>query len=69
MHNADRIFTERLVLRRARAGDLAAMHEVLSDPVATRFWSTPPHRTLAETEAWLDSMIASPPGESDDFVI
>ena len=69
MHDADRIFTERLVLRRARVGDLAAMHEVLSDPVATRYWSTPPHGTLAETEQWLDSMIASPPQDSDDFVI
>ena len=45
------------------------MHEVLSDPIAMRYWSTPPHRTLAETKEWLDSMVTSPPKDSDDFVI
>jgi ribosomal-protein-alanine N-acetyltransferase len=58
--------TRRLVLRPAEWGDLAAMHAVLSHPAATRYWSTPPHRTLEETEAWLGSMIA---GSGDDFVI
>lgn len=58
--------TPRLVLRKAEWGDLGAMHAVLSHPVATRYWSTPPHRTLAETETWLGSMIA---GTGDDFVI
>lgn len=58
--------TRRLVLRKAEWGDLTAMHDVLSHPVATRYWSTPPHRTLAETEAWLASMIA---GTGDDFVL
>ena len=36
----DEIRTERLLLRSAREGDLEAMHAVLSDPVAMRFWST-----------------------------
>lgn len=44
---------------KAEWGDLAAMHAVLSHPVATRYWSTPPQRTLAETDAWLGSMIAA----------
>ena len=65
----DRIVTERLVLRRARTDDLDAMHEVLSDPRAMRYWSTPPHQNLDETRAWLDSMIADPPGERDDFIV
>lgn len=65
----DRIVTERLVLRRARADDLAPMHEVLSDPRAMLYWSTPPHQDLDETRAWLDSMIADPPGERDDFIV
>jgi RimJ/RimL family protein N-acetyltransferase len=65
----DEIVTERLVLRRARAEDVAALHAVLSDPVAMLYWSTPPHRTLLETQEWLNSMIAAPPEESDDFVI
>ncbi len=58
--------TPRLVLRAANSGDLAAMHAVLGDPRATRYWSTPPHRSLDETACWLDSMIA---GSGDDYVI
>jgi RimJ/RimL family protein N-acetyltransferase len=65
----DRIVTERLILRRAREDDLEAMHTVLSSPQATRYWSTPPHETLEETRTWLASMIASAPGQRDDFVV
>lgn len=61
--------TDRLVLRRARPGDLEAMHAVLSDEAAMRYWSEGPHADIARTEAWLDSMIDAPPEESDDFVI
>ena len=61
--------TERLVLRRARAGDLAAMHAMLSDERAMRYWSNGPHAELAETERWLASMIESPREISDDFVV
>lgn len=62
------IVTARLTLRPARPDDLEAMHAVLSDPRATRWWSTPPHDSLEQTSAWLDSMIASGPGHPD-FVI
>ncbi len=62
--------TERLILRRPRSDDVAAMHVILSDPIAMRYWSTLPHATLAETEAWIaktiDAIIA---GECDDFFI
>ena len=61
--------TGRLILRRARTGDLAAMHAVLSDKRAMRYWSTGPHADLAETERWLDSMISAPADVSDDFVV
>ena len=61
--------TGRLILRRARTGDLAAMHAVLSDEQAMRYWSTGPHADLAETERWLDSMISAPADVSDDFVV
>ena len=61
--------TDRLVLRRARADDLEAMHAVLSDEQAMHYWSTGPHADLAETERWLDSMITSPREISDDFVV
>lgn len=62
------IVTARLTLRSARPGDLEAMHAVLSDPRATRWWSTPPHDSLEQTAAWLDSMIANGP-DHPDFVV
>lgn len=34
-----------------------------------RYWSSLPHRDIAETRDWLDRMIASPPEFSDDFVV
>ena len=40
------IVTPRLRLRRAQAGDLAALHAVFSHPVAMRYWSRPPHTEL-----------------------
>lgn len=61
--------TERLILRRARAGDLEAMHAVLSDERAMLYWSHGPHEDLAKTKEWLDSMINAPPEASDDFVV
>ncbi|MDP3800649.1 GNAT family N-acetyltransferase [Brevundimonas sp.] len=62
------IRTSRLILRSARPDDLEAMHAVLSDPRATRWWSTPPHESLDQTAAWLDGMIASGP-DHPDFVV
>jgi len=61
--------TERLVLRRAAESDLAALHAMMSDAETMRFWSTPPHPDLETTRAWLDSMIAAPAAESDDFIV
>jgi RimJ/RimL family protein N-acetyltransferase len=61
--------TPRLVLRRARASDLDALHALFADEETLRFWSTGPHRTLDTTRQWLDSMIASPPDVSEDFII
>lgn len=62
------IRTPRLILRSARPDDLEAMHAVLSDPRATRWWSTPPHETLEQTHLWMDAMIANGP-DHPDFVI
>jgi [ribosomal protein S5]-alanine N-acetyltransferase len=64
-----RIKTARLTLRRAQPSDLADVHGLLSDPRAMRYWSTPEHKTRAQTEVWLASMLADPVGESDDFLI
>jgi RimJ/RimL family protein N-acetyltransferase len=63
------IRTPRLLLRRARIDDLAAIHAVLSDAQAMLYWSTPPHETIDQSRAWLASMIDVPPGENADFVI
>lgn len=63
------IRTPRLLLRRARPDDLDALHRILSDGTAMRYWSTLPHAELQQTRDWLDAMIAAPPAESDDFVV
>ncbi|MES3030228.1 MAG: GNAT family N-acetyltransferase [Pseudomonadota bacterium] len=61
--------TSRLKLRPARPSDLAALHAVLSDGQAMRFWSTPPHQHIETTSAWLRDMISAPPETSHDFVV
>lgn len=63
------IVTERLVLRPARPDDLDALHALLSDPRAMRYWSTPPHASREQTSEWLAAMIAIPPSEGEDFVV
>ena len=65
----DEIVTARLRLRRAEMDDLAAIHAVLSDAQAMRYWSTTPHATLEQSRVWLASMVAASPSESDDFLI
>jgi [ribosomal protein S5]-alanine N-acetyltransferase len=66
---SDEIRTERLLLRRARMDDVAAMHAIMSNPVAMRYWSTPPHSELAETERWIASMVEDDPTTRDDFIV
>jgi RimJ/RimL family protein N-acetyltransferase len=62
--------TQRLTLRRPRSDDVAAMHVILRDPVAMRYWSTLPHTTLDETVAWIAKTIdAINAGECDDFFV
>ena len=63
------IITPRLRLRRARIGDLDALHTVFSDPAATRYWSTPPHADREQTRDWLAGMIGAAPEVSDDFIV
>lgn len=66
---SDEIRTERLLLRRAKYDDAAAMHRIMSDPVAMRYWSTPPHQSFKETKRWVASMIEDDPVERDDFIV
>ena len=63
------LVTERLRLRRARHEDLGALHAILSNAEATRFWSTPPHNDTQQTREWLASMIDADPSTSSDFVV
>lgn len=66
---ADELRTKRLLLRRARLDDAPAMHAIMNDAQAMRYWSTIPHATLAETERWMESMVTVDPATSDDFII
>jgi RimJ/RimL family protein N-acetyltransferase len=66
---SDEIRTKRLLLRRASMDDAEAMHVIMSDPRAMRYWSTPPHADLGETERWIASMVEVDPSASDDFVV
>lgn len=66
---SDEIRTERLILRRACAGDVEAMHRIMSDAQAMRYWSTPPHAEIDETARWIASMIDADPSSSDDFIV
>jgi RimJ/RimL family protein N-acetyltransferase len=63
------IKTERLTLRPFEPGDAPAMHAILSDPDAMRFWSTLPHADLAETERWIASSIAANAEGMHDYVV
>lgn len=65
----DQIRTERLLLRRATMDDTAAMHRIMGNPVAMRYWSTPPHAELTDTERWMASMVGADPTASDDFIV
>lgn len=62
-----RLLTPRLVLRRARPEDVAALHAVFSDPRAMRYWSRPAHESIAPTEAYLAEMLVAQ--DADDFVV
>ena len=63
------IKTERLLLRPASINDVADLHDIFSNPDAMAFWSTPPHISLAETEAWVATTMSIDPREGEDFVV
>ena len=52
-----RLETPRLILREHRAGDLAPLHAILSDPAATWYLPDMYKRDIAETEAYLRSVM------------
>lgn len=64
------LITERLTLRRFRWADVGPLHAIFADPEAMRFWSTTPHRAVAETRAFVRAtMTAAASDEGDDFVV
>lgn len=65
----DLLRTERLLLRRARTDDVSALHAIMRQPLAMRYWSTLPHPDVAATHAFIDSMMNPPHEGSDDFII
>ncbi len=54
------LITERLLLRPLAERDAAAFHAMLLAPEATRFWSTGPHRSPAESEVVIARMLSGP---------
>lgn len=63
------IRTARLVLRRAVPSDLAAVHAFMSSSEAMRYWSTPPHTSMAETAPWFEAQFFSDDPNRDEWVI
>jgi RimJ/RimL family protein N-acetyltransferase len=53
------IKTKRLLLRRARWGDLDDIHAVMSSPAAMRYWSRLPHDNVDVTRAWFPGALLS----------
>jgi RimJ/RimL family protein N-acetyltransferase len=65
----DEIRSERLLMRRFTLEDAPAMHRLMRNPEAMRFWSSLPHEDLEQTRAWVQSAVDAPPAGSDDFVM
>jgi [ribosomal protein S5]-alanine N-acetyltransferase len=49
--------------------DLDAMHRILSNAEAMRYWDTLPHDDLEQTRVWLAAMVADSLETSDDFIV
>ncbi|NOK60111.1 MAG: hypothetical protein GFH27_549291n304 [Chloroflexi bacterium AL-W] len=52
--------TKRLVLRPLTVDDAAELHASPSDVATTRYWHTPPHTTLSDTQSMLEHMLQVP---------
>jgi len=48
--------TKRLRLRRFRTSDVEGLHTCFGDPVAMRYWNSPPCKTPAETQRWVRAL-------------
>ena len=63
------IATARLVLRPLRAGDLDALHAILSDPRAMRYWDRPAFRSVEESRALLDAFMREAPDQHVEYAV
>ena len=61
--------TGRLTLRPAKDSDLDALHAIFADPRAMRYWSGPPHDSLAQTRAFLDRFIAAGAETREEYIL
>ncbi|TLD33499.1 hypothetical protein PspLS_01055 [Pyricularia sp. CBS 133598] len=59
----------RLVLRGARPEDAAHLHVAFNRADVMKYWSTLPHASIAETEKWVNGMMAAPCNGVTDFII
>ncbi len=63
------ISTRRLLLRPARKGDQEQLHLVLSNPIAMKYWDSLPHASANDTASFIDSMVATPKSQGEDFIV
>ncbi|MDF7776416.1 GNAT family N-acetyltransferase [Sphingomonas sp. AOB5] len=66
---ARQIRTKRLTLRRAVLGDVPAMHAILSDAETLRYWDSPPHQSIEQTETWIAHLLDADDDNSDEFIV
>ena len=64
-----RIHTPRLTLRPAQPSDASHLNPAFSDPEVMRYWSAPPHKSIARTKEWISKMTDAKQNGVTDFII
>jgi RimJ/RimL family protein N-acetyltransferase len=60
----------RIALRPFQAADAKALFPIFADPLAMKYWSTPPHASIEVTAAFVRAtMEATASGQGDDQVV
>ena len=63
------IKTQRLTLRSAQEDDVEALFDVFAHPEAMKYWDTPPHTLMSQTQGFVQGMINANPENCEDFVV
>lgn len=63
------IITERLRLRLPQMSDLQDIHQIFCDEAVMTYWSSPAHKSHAETAQWLAPILADPVGSQFDYFL